>query len=124
ATGFNLDFFGLYTSLSPNIYWGGEQAAWWAPMAIAAIAGLTFATVLTLVVVPVLYSIVDAISLFFARHFTHAGAASPAYAGAGAGAVPAGSVAAAEAGDAAVVARPRRRAHALLQRVGSALRLF
>lgn len=124
ATGFNLDFFGLYTSLSPNIYWGGEQAAWWAPMAIAVIAGLTFATVLTLVVVPVLYSIVDDISLFFARHFTHAGAPSPAYAGAGAGAVPAGSVAAAEAGDAAVVARPRRRAHALLQRVGSALRLF
>src|SRR5690606_26493806 len=24
ATGFNLDFFGFYTSLSPHIYWGGE----------------------------------------------------------------------------------------------------
>ncbi|HEX6313509.1 MAG TPA: efflux RND transporter permease subunit [Gemmatimonadaceae bacterium] len=74
AIGFNLDFIGLYTSLSPNLYWGGEQAAWWGPMAIAVIAGLSFATVLTLVVVPVLYSVVDDMGLFFKRHFTHAGA--------------------------------------------------
>ncbi|MDV7398397.1 efflux RND transporter permease subunit, partial [Arthrospira platensis SPKY1] len=37
------------------IYMGGEQAAWWAPMAIAVIAGLVFATALTLILVPVLY---------------------------------------------------------------------
>jgi multidrug efflux pump subunit AcrB len=73
AIGFNLDFTGLFTSLSPNIYWGGEQAAWWGPMAIAVIAGLSFATILTLVVVPVLYSVVDDIGLFFARNFTHEG---------------------------------------------------
>ena len=73
ATGFNLDFIGLFTSLDPNIYWGGEQAAWWGPMAIAVIAGLSFATVLTLVVVPVMYSIVDDAALFFARNFTWQG---------------------------------------------------
>ena len=71
AVGFNIDFIGFFTSLSPNIYWGGEQAAWWGPMAIAVIAGLTFATILTLVVVPVLYALMDDMGLFFRRHFTH-----------------------------------------------------
>jgi multidrug efflux pump len=70
ATGFNFDFIGLYTALDPNVYWGGEQAAWWGPMAIAVIAGLTFATVLTLVLVPVMYSLVDDFTDFFRRHYT------------------------------------------------------
>ncbi len=34
---------------------GGESAQWWGSMAIAVIFGLTFATVLTLIVVPTLY---------------------------------------------------------------------
>ncbi len=59
AIGLNIDFFGLFSSLSPNLYWGGEQAAWWGPMAIAVIAGLTFATFLTLVLTPVMYSLTD-----------------------------------------------------------------
>ncbi|MBI2537753.1 MAG: efflux RND transporter permease subunit [Gemmatimonadetes bacterium] len=57
AVGFNLDFIGLYTRLAPDLYWGGEQASWWGPMAIAVIAGLLFATFLTLVLVPVLYTL-------------------------------------------------------------------
>jgi multidrug efflux pump subunit AcrB len=36
---------------------GGESAEWWGPMAIAVIFGLAVATLLTLVVVPVLYSL-------------------------------------------------------------------
>jgi hypothetical protein len=71
AVGLNIDFYGLYTSLRPDVYWGGEQAAWWGPMAIAVIAGLTFATFLTLVLVPVMYSLTDDLSAFFERHFTH-----------------------------------------------------
>ncbi|UCC48714.1 MAG: efflux RND transporter permease subunit, partial [Gemmatimonadota bacterium] len=71
AIGLNIDFYGLYLRLSPNIYWGGESAAWWAPMAIAVIAGLTFATFLTLVLVPVMYSLTDDVADFFVRHFTH-----------------------------------------------------
>jgi multidrug efflux pump len=72
AIGFNLDFVGLFTALNPNLFWGGEQAAWWGPMAIAVIAGLSFATMLTLVVVPVLYSVLDDAGLFFRRNFTAA----------------------------------------------------
>jgi multidrug efflux pump len=59
AVGLNLDFLGLYSALQPELFWGGEQAAWWGPMAIAVIAGLTFATFLTLILTPVLYSLVD-----------------------------------------------------------------
>ena len=69
AIGLNFDFLGLFSSLNPNLYWGGEQAAWWGPMAIAVIVGLSFATVLTLILVPVMYSLVDDTTAFFRRHF-------------------------------------------------------
>ncbi len=69
AVGLNFDFFGLYRELNPDIYWGGEQAAWWSPMAIAVIVGIIFATFLTLVVVPVMYSIVDDLASWARRHY-------------------------------------------------------
>ena len=79
AIGLNFDFFGLYGSLAPELYWGGMQAAWWGPMAVAIIAGILFATFLTLVLVPVLYSLVDDATEFFRRHYTssEAGAVAP-----------------------------------------------
>ena len=70
AIGLNFDFFGLYGSLSPDLYWGGDQAAWWGPMAIAVIAGIIFATFLTLIVVPVMYQVVDDIGRFLRRHYS------------------------------------------------------
>jgi multidrug efflux pump len=69
AIGLNFDFIGFFSSLDPELYWGGEQAAWWGPMAIAVIVGLAFATFLTLVLVPVLYSIVDDLGSFFRRTY-------------------------------------------------------
>jgi multidrug efflux pump subunit AcrB len=69
AIGLNFDFFGLYGSLSPELFWGGEQAAWWGPMAVAIIAGILFATFLTLILVPVMYSLVDDFAEFFRKHF-------------------------------------------------------
>jgi multidrug efflux pump subunit AcrB len=71
AIGMNIDFYGFFGRLQPNFYWGGEQAAWWGPMAIAVICGLTFATFLTLILVPVMHSYTDDIAAFFERHFTH-----------------------------------------------------
>ena len=59
AIGLNVDFFGFFSSLSPDIFWGGDQAAWWGPMAVAVIVGIIFATFLTLILVPVMYSLVD-----------------------------------------------------------------
>ena len=46
---------------------GGETAQWWGSMAVAVIFGLTFATVLTLVVVPTLYTYAVNFSEAFAR---------------------------------------------------------
>ena len=69
AIGLNFDFFGLYTELNPELYWGGEQAAWWSPMAIAVICGLSFATFLTLLLVPVMYSLFDDLDAWARRTF-------------------------------------------------------
>ena len=72
AIGLNFDFFGLYGSLNPEFYWGGEQVAWWGSMAVAIIAGILFATFLTLILVPVMYSLVDEVTSFLKLHFLHA----------------------------------------------------
>jgi multidrug efflux pump subunit AcrB len=73
AIGLNFNFFGLYSSLSPEFFWGGEQAAWWRNMAITVIVGIIFATFLTLVVVPVMYSLVDDLADFLRREFVDGG---------------------------------------------------
>jgi multidrug efflux pump subunit AcrB len=73
AVGLNFDFIGLYTGLAPELFWGGEQASWWGPMAIAVISGLTFATFLTLVIVPVMYSLFDDFDDWVVRTFTGRG---------------------------------------------------
>ena len=57
AIGLNIDFIGLFTHFDPNIYLGGENVAFWGPLAKAVINGLTFATFLTLVIVPVMFFI-------------------------------------------------------------------
>lgn len=57
--GIKVDFVGLFVNFDPNFQFGSESTAFWGPMGIAIISGLTFATFLTLVVVPVLYSAFD-----------------------------------------------------------------
>lgn len=52
AIGVNLDFAGLFRDFSPHFFIGGDSPAFWAPMAWTMIFGLSFATVLTLIVVP------------------------------------------------------------------------
>ncbi len=55
AIGFNFNFFTLISDLDPQIFIGGDNTAMWGPLAWTVIYGLTFATFLTLVVVPVMY---------------------------------------------------------------------
>ncbi len=59
AIGFNIDFAGLLRDFAPNIYFGGDNVKFWGPMAWTIIMGLTFATFLTLVIVPVMYLLFD-----------------------------------------------------------------
>jgi multidrug efflux pump subunit AcrB len=55
AIGLNIDFVTLVTEYDPRIYIGGDNNVFWKPMSWAIIYGLTFATFLTLVIVPVMY---------------------------------------------------------------------
>lgn len=55
AIGMNINFETLMTELRPSIYWGGDSAQFWGPLAWTIIFGLSFATVLTLFVVPSMY---------------------------------------------------------------------
>ncbi len=55
AIGFNINFSTFITELDPQIFIGGDNAALWGAMSWTVIYGLTFATFLTLVVVPVMY---------------------------------------------------------------------
>ncbi|MEK8179259.1 efflux RND transporter permease subunit [Flavobacterium buctense] len=58
AIGLNFDFFGLITDLNPHLYMGGDNVIFWGPLAWTIIFGLTYATVLTLVMVPVMFFLV------------------------------------------------------------------
>jgi multidrug efflux pump len=62
AIGLNIDFAGLLREFKPNIYFGGDMVIFWGPISWTVIFGLTFATFLTLVIVPVMYKITVNIS--------------------------------------------------------------
>jgi Cu/Ag efflux pump CusA len=55
--GLNIDFTTLFTELNPHLYFGGDSVAFWGPLSWTMIFGLSFATFLTLILVPVLYII-------------------------------------------------------------------
>ena len=59
AVGININFFTLLSDFDPQFYLGGDSVVFWAPMAWTVIFGLTFATFLTLVIVPVMYFLID-----------------------------------------------------------------
>ena len=55
ASGLNINFFTLISEWNPQIFFGGDNVIFFKPMSLAIIYGLTFATFLTLVVVPIMY---------------------------------------------------------------------
>ncbi len=57
ALGWNIDFTTLITEYDANYYSGGDNTLFFGPMSTTIIFGLTFATFLTLVIVPVMYLI-------------------------------------------------------------------
>jgi multidrug efflux pump subunit AcrB len=64
--GINIDFVGLITSAEPAFQFGSENTQFWGPMGTAIISGLVFATFLTLIIVPVMYSLFDSLATRFA----------------------------------------------------------
>lgn len=60
AVGINIDFVKFLGNYNADFYLGGDNVAFWGPMSWTIIFGLSFATFLTLIIVPVMY-------LFFAK---------------------------------------------------------
>jgi multidrug efflux pump subunit AcrB len=59
AVGFNIDFAGLFSHFSPNIFFGGDSVVFWGPLSWTLIFGLIFAFFLTLMMVPSMYLIAE-----------------------------------------------------------------
>jgi len=63
ATGMNINFFTLFSEYDAQIFFGGDNVIFWGPIAWTVIFGLTFATFLTLVIVPVMYYLMNRLKL-------------------------------------------------------------
>jgi len=67
AIGFNINFETLLSEFRPQMFVGGDSMIFWGPLAWAIIFGLSFATFLTLVVVPCMYFIQHAFIVMYQR---------------------------------------------------------
>lgn len=67
AIGLNINFETLFSEFNPQIYFGGDNSMFWSPMSWTVIFGLSFATFLTLIIVPVMYLLGNKLKLAFAK---------------------------------------------------------
>lgn len=65
AVGLNIDFVSLFSELNPHIHFGGDNVAFWGPLSWTMIFGLSFATFLTLILVPVMLLISNKLKIKF-----------------------------------------------------------
>ncbi|MFN8776953.1 MAG: efflux RND transporter permease subunit [Flavobacteriales bacterium] len=59
AVGLNIDFVTMFTELDPRLYFGGDNVAFWGPLSWTIVFGLSFATFITLILVPVMYEMME-----------------------------------------------------------------
>ncbi|RZK46996.1 MAG: efflux RND transporter permease subunit, partial [Pedobacter sp.] len=59
AVGLNIDFTKMFSEFNPHLYFGGDNVAFWGPLSWTMIFGLSFATFLTLILVPCMYLLAD-----------------------------------------------------------------
>lgn len=67
AVGLNIDFYTLFAEGNPHLFFGGDSVAFWGPLSWTMIYGLSFATILTLVVLPVMYVLSERFGNFIRR---------------------------------------------------------
>jgi multidrug efflux pump subunit AcrB len=58
AIGMNINFGSLLRDLNPQLHFGGDNVMFFGPLSWTIIFGLSFATFLTLVLIPVMYSVI------------------------------------------------------------------
>jgi multidrug efflux pump len=63
AIGINFNFFTLFSELNAHVHMGGDNSIFWSPLSWAVIYGLSFATFLTLIMVPVMLLIISKIKM-------------------------------------------------------------
>lgn len=64
AIGLNIDFLQFFQNYNPDFFIGGDNVIFWGPMSWTIIFGLTFATFLTLIIVPVMYLFFDKVNVW------------------------------------------------------------
>lgn len=69
ALGISIDFPSLFMEFDSKFMIGGDVAAMWSPLSWTVIFGLTFATFLTLIIVPVLYRIATRVKFAYMVYF-------------------------------------------------------
>ena len=67
AIGLNMDFESLFSHFDPKFFLGGDNVAFWGPLAWTMIFGLIVATFLTLLVLPTLYVLAYKTKYWFKR---------------------------------------------------------
>jgi multidrug efflux pump subunit AcrB len=69
SIGLNIDFFSLFSEWNPKVFIGGDNVIFWGPLAKTVIFGLSFATFLTLIIVPATFLISYQIKLKWKKLF-------------------------------------------------------
>ncbi len=69
AIGFNINFVTLFSDLNPHIFFGGDNAVFWKPLALTLIWGLIFAFFMTLLIVPAMYLIAERLKRPMSKFF-------------------------------------------------------
>jgi multidrug efflux pump subunit AcrB len=69
AIGFNINFVTMFSELNPHIFFGGDSAVFWKPLAWTIIFGLAFAFFMTLIMVPSMYLIAERLKRPMRRQF-------------------------------------------------------
>ena len=82
--GIQVDFVGLLANLEPDFQLGSQNTQFWGPMGTSIIGGLLFALLITLLVVPTIFSVFESLGQRFTTLFGLEGPAEESYAGDGA----------------------------------------
>jgi len=72
AIGLNINFSTLFSNFNPHIFFGGDSVAFWGPLSWTMIFGLSFAVLLTLILVPILYYLTDRLKARLKKLFNKA----------------------------------------------------
>ena len=69
AVGMNIDFVTMFTELNPKIFFGGDSVVFWGPLSWTIIFGLSFATFLTLILVPAMLLLTETLKMRVLKNY-------------------------------------------------------